>query len=229
MALKKRTAEDIWIAPSLLAADFARLAEEIRAVERSGADLLHLDVMDGHFVPNLTFGPGLVKNIRAVSKLPFDVHLMITDPLKYAPKFAQAGADNITFHAECCSCDLRGAAKQIRELGVSVGVVISPETPAEVIFDVLEEVDLVLVMSVHPGFGGQKFMPNVLEKVKALRERMRADQWLEIDGGVDANTIGQAAEAGVNCFVAGVAVFRADDPAKAIRDMKEIAEQDSKS
>jgi len=174
MALGKRTGEDIWMAPSLLAADFGQLAAEIRAVERGGADLLHLDVMDGHFVPNLTIGPAVVESVRGVSKLPFDAHLMITDPLEYAPRFAQAGADNITFHAECSS-DMRAMARQIRELGVSVGVSVNPETPAEMIFEVLEEVDLVLVMSVHPGFGGQKFMREVLEKVKTLRQRMRAD------------------------------------------------------
>ncbi len=228
MALGKRTGEDIWIAPSLLAADFAHLAQEIRAVESGGADLLHLDVMDGHFVPNLTIGPPVVKSIRPVSELPFDAHLMITDPLKYAPSFAQAGADHITFHAECSS-DMKATAKQIRQLGVSVGVSINPETPADVIFEVLEEVDLVLVMSVHPGFGGQKFMPEVLEKVKTLRQRMRADQWLQIDGGIDPETIGEATAAGANCFVAGNAVFRADDPAKAIGDMREIAQRNSKS
>ena len=227
MGLGKRTGEDIWIAPSLLAADFAHLAEEIRAVESSGADLLHLDVMDGHFVPNLTIGPAVVESVRAVSKLPFDAHLMITDPLEYAPRFAQAGADNITFHAECAS-DMRAMARQIRELGVSVGVSVNPETPAEMIFEMLEEVDLVLVMSVHPGFGGQKFMREVLEKVKTLRQRMRADQWLQIDGGIDAKTIGEAAAAGANCFVAGVAIFGADDPAKAIGAMRKAAGQSMK-
>ncbi len=227
MALGKRAAEDIWIAPSLLAADFGQLAAEIRAVERGGADLLHLDVMDGHFVPNLTIGPAVVESVRAVSKLPFDAHLMITDPLKYAPKFAQAGADNITFHAECAS-DMTAMARQIRELGASVGVSVNPETPAEMIFEVLAEVDLVLVMSVHPGFGGQKFMREVLEKVKTLRQRMRADQWLQIDGGIDAKTIGEAAAAGVNCFVAGVAIFGADDPAKAIGAMRKAAGQSMK-
>ncbi len=224
MELAKRTAEDIWIAPSLLAADFAHLADEIRVVESARADLLHLDIMDGHFVPNLTIGPAVVKSIRPMTKLPFDAHLMITDPLKYAPSFAQAGADNITFHAECAS-DMAATARQIRSLGVSVGVSVNPETSAEVIFEVLEEVDLVLVMSVHPGFGGQEFMPEVLEKVKTLRQRMRADQWLQIDGGIDAKTIGEATAAGANCFVAGNAVFRADDPAKAIQDMRATAQQ----
>jgi len=227
MELGKRTGEDMWIAPSLLAADFAHLADEIGAVESGGADLLHLDVMDGHFVPNVTIGPPVVKSIRAVSKMPFDAHLMITDPLKYAASFAEAGVDNITFHAEC-ALDMAATARQIRSLGVSVGLSLNPETPAEMIFAVLEEVDLVLVMSVHPGFGGQEFMPQVLEKVKRLRGRMRADQWLQIDGGIDAKTIGEAAGAGANCFVAGEAIFRADDPAKAISDMRKAAGQSMK-
>ena len=222
MPLAKRNKDQVWIAPSLLAADFAHLAEQIAMVENAGADLLHLDVMDGHFVPNLTIGPALVKSIRAVSKLPFDAHLMITDPLKYAPAFAQAGADNITFHAEL-SEDLPKMAKEIASLGVSVGVSINPETPAETIFSVLDHVDLVLVMSVHPGFGGQKFMPEVLHKVKVLAQRMRPNQWLQIDGGIDRVTITKASQAGVNCFVAGVSVFRADDPSVAIAEMRKNA------
>jgi ribulose-phosphate 3-epimerase len=224
--LSKRTDNSIWIAPSLLSADFAHLADQIKLVERAGADLLHLDVMDGHFVPNLTIGPPVVKSIRAVTKLPFDVHLMITDPLEYAPRFAQAGADSITFHVEAMP-DAKAAARQIASLGVSVGVSINPETPAESIFDVLEDVDLVLVMSVHPGFGGQEFMPEVLEKVKALRQRMRPDQWLQIDGGIDPRTIGQASAAGANCFVAGVAIFRADDSPAEIRKLRHLARQNS--
>lgn len=221
MALPKRN-NDMWIAPSLLSADFSRLAEQINMVAQAGADLIHLDVMDGHFVPNLTIGPPVVKSIRAVTDLPFDAHLMITDPLKYAPRFAEAGADNITFHAEACP-DQRSVARQLASLGVSVGVSINPETPAETIFDVLDCVDLVLIMSVHPGFGGQAFMPEVLEKVKTLHQRMRPDQWLEIDGGINAQTIARAASAGVNCFVAGAAIFGADDPPQALRDIRNQA------
>ena len=223
MALPKRN-NDIWIAPSILSADFARLAEQIDMVARVGADLIHLDVMDGHFVPNLTIGPPVVKSIRAVTNLPFDAHLMITDPLQYAPRFAEVGVDNITFHAEVCP-DKRAVARELASLGVSVGVSINPETPAENIFDVLDCVDLVLIMSVHPGFGGQAFMPEVLEKVKVLRQRMRPDQWLEIDGGINLQTICQAASAGVNCFVAGAAVFGADDPRQTLGEMKKQAQR----
>ena len=220
--LPKRIENDIWIAPSLLSADFAHLADQIQLIEQAGADMLHLDVMDGHFAPNLTIGLPLVKSIRPVTKMPFDVHLMITDPLKYAPRFADLGVDLITFHAEAIP-DAKAAAREIASLGVSVGVSINPDTPAETIFDVLDVVDLVLVMSVFPGFSGQKFIPEVLEKVEALRQRMRPDQWLEIDGGIDPETIGPAAAAGANCFVAGAAVFGSDDPPQAIQDIRSAA------
>ncbi|NIA06388.1 MAG: ribulose-phosphate 3-epimerase [Actinobacteria bacterium] len=220
--LAKRADNDIWIAPSLLSADFAHLADQIQLIEQAGAALLHLDVMDGHFSPNLTIGPPLVKSIRSVTKMPFDAHLMITDPLKFAPHFAKAGADCITFHAETVP-DGKSAARQIASLGVSVGVTINPDTPAETIFDVLELVDLVLVMSVYPGFSGQKFIPDTLKKVEALRQRMRSDQWLQIDGGISTTTVGRAAAAGANCFVAGSAVFGADDPTKAVQEIKSAA------
>ena len=220
--LAKRKGNDICIAPSLLSADFARLADQIQLIAQAGAGLLHLDVMDGHFAPNLTIGPPLVKSIRSVTKMPFDAHLMITDPLKFAPHFAKVGVDSITFHAEAMS-DSKAAAREIASLGISVGVSINPDTPAETIFDLLDDVDLVLVMSVFPGFGGQKFMPEVLAKVTALRQRMRPQQWLQIDGGIDSTTVVQAAAAGANCFVAGSAVFGADDPAKAIKDIASAA------
>ena len=224
--LGKRADNDIWIAPSLLSADFAHLADQIQLIAQAGAGLLHLDVMDGHFAPNLTIGPPLVKSIRSVTKMPFDAHLMITDPLKFAPHFAKVGVDSITFHAEAMS-DSKAAAREIASLGVSVGVSINPDTPAETIFDLLDDVDLVLAMSVFPGFSGQKFMPEVLKKVEALRQRMRPDQWLQIDGGISATTVGAAAAAGANCFVGGSAVFGADDPAKAIQDIKSAAEEHS--
>ena len=224
--LNKRQEKEICIAPSLLSADFAQLTEQIQLVQRAGARMLHLDIMDGHFAPNLTFGPSVVKCIRSVAKMPFDVHLMITDPLKYAEPFAKAGADCITFHAETVT-DGKAAAKEIASLGVSVGVTINPDTPAETIFDLLDDVDMVLVMSVYPGFSGQKFIPEALDKVKALHQRMRPDQWLQIDGGIDVSTVVPAAAAGANCFVAGSAVFGAADPAKAIRDIKSVAEEHS--
>ena len=222
--LEKRKENEICIAPSLLSADFARLAEQIRLVEQAGAAMLHLDIMDGHFVSNLTIGPAVVKSIRPVTRMTFDAHLMITDPLKYAPPFVQAGADCITFHAEVVP-DGKAAAREIASLGVSVGVVINPDTPAETIFDLLDDVDLVLVMSVYPGFSGQKFIPDVLEKVTVLRQRMRPDQWLQIDGGIDSQTVVRAAAAGANCFVVGSAVFGAKDPAQAVRDIKTAAEE----
>ena len=222
--LKKRKENEVCIAPSLLSADFARLAEQIELVEQAGARMLHLDIMDGHFVPNLTFGPSVVKCIRPVTKISFDAHLMIADPLKFAPPFAKAGADCITFHAETVT-DSKAAAKEISSLGVSVGVTINPDTPAETIFDLLDDVDMVLVMSVYPGFSGQKFIPEALDKVKALRQRMRPDQWLQIDGGIDAQTVVPAAAAGANCFVAGSAVFGAPDPAKAVQDIMAVAKE----
>ena len=220
--LDKRKDKEILIAPSLLSADFARLADQIQLVEQAGAGLLHLDVMDGHFAPNLTIGPPLIKSIRSVTRMPFDAHLMITDPLKFAPRFAECGADSITFHAEAMP-DGKAAARAIAAAGVSVGVSINPDTPAETIFDLLDDVDLVLVMSVHPGFSGQKFIPEVLKKVEALHQRMRPDQWLQIDGGISTATVGAAAAAGANCFVAGSAVFGADDPAKAVQDIASAA------
>jgi ribulose-phosphate 3-epimerase len=210
------------ISPSLLSCDFARLAEEIARVEAAGADWLHVDVMDGHFVPNLTIGPPVVAAIGKVASRPLDVHLMITDPLRYAPEYARAGAHVLTFHYEAAESveRAREVASAFRRAGVAkVGVSLRPRTPVEVLWPLLDEVDLVLVMSVEPGFGGQKFMPEVLPKVRALRER-GYDGHVEMDGGLNDKTTPLCAEAGTNVFVAGSAIFGAEDLAAAIRGLR---------
>jgi len=197
------------ISASLLSADFAELKNEIRSVEQGGADWLHLDVMDGHFVPNLTFGPFIVEAIKKVSRLPLDAHLMISDPLKYAPEFARAGADYITIHAEVID-DLASAIEQIRKLKVKAGLSVNPGTPLDKVLSVTGRIDLFLVMSVHPGFGGQKFMPEVLEKVRTLKElkdQGRTKALISIDGGINRQTSGQAVKAGAEVLVAGAAIF----------------------
>ncbi len=218
------------IAPSLLSADFARLAEEIARVERAGADWLHVDVMDGHFVPNLTIGPPVVAAIKAVAQRPLDVHLMIEEPLRYAPEFAKAGAHVLTFHVEVAPGEQGLAvARAFREQGVAlVGVSLKPDTPVEALDAVLGEVDLVLVMSVFPGFGGQRFMPEVLPKVRALRERGFRG-YIEMDGGINARTLPQCAAAGTDVFVAGSAIFGknhdgADDVGAAIAALRSAAQ-----
>ncbi len=201
------------ISPSLLSCDFARLATEVTRVEDAGADWLHVDVMDGHFVPNLTIGPPVVEALAKVARRPLDVHLMITDPLKFAPHYAKAGAHVLTFHVEVAGSapDCREVIRAFRGEGVrQVGIALNPDTPVERVLDVLDEVDLVLVMSVFPGFGGQKFMPEVLGKVRALRER-GFERHIEMDGGLNAATLPLCAEAGTNVFVAGSAIFGASD------------------
>ena len=210
------------IAPSLLAADFARLAEDVARVEEAGADVLHLDVMDGHFVPNISFGVPIIESLRPRTKMFFDAHLMIEDPKRYAESFVKAGCNHITFHIEVTD-EPEALVDHIRGLGGSVGVSLNPTTPVSAIESVLDLVDMVLVMSVWPGFGGQRFIAEVLDKVAELHTRLRGHQRLEIDGGIDAVTIGAAAAAGVDTFVAGTAVFRRSDPAGELKRLYDLA------
>ena len=214
----------IRMAPSILSADFTRLAEEVARIEAAGAEILHLDVMDGHFVPNISFGVPVVESLRPVSKLFFDAHLMIADPLKYAESFAKAGADLLTFHIEVTG-EPKRVIEHIRSVGARVGISINPDTPVSAIASVLADVDLVLVMSVWPGFGGQKFIPSALDKVRQLKGLLRPDQRLEIDGGIGASTIAECARAGADTFVAGSAIFRRPDPAAAMNELLQLAAQ----
>lgn len=218
----KLAAPGIRIAPSLLAADFSRLREQVELVEQGGADLLHLDVMDGHFVPNISFGPGVIAHLRPHSKLFFDTHLMIEEPHRYAEDFVKAGSDLITFHIEVTDMP-REVVDHIRHLGASVGVSINPTTPITAIEPVLDDVDLVLVMSIWPGFGGQAFMPEILPKVEELRRRIRPDQRLEIDGGINPDTITAAVAAGVDTLVAGSAIYGKADPVGAMSALRKLA------
>lgn len=214
------TASKIKVSPSLLSADFGRLADEVRVVEDAGCDYIHVDVMDGHFVPNITIGPFVVKAIRGVSRVPLDVHLMIESPWKYIPDFAKAGSDIITVHAEACASRLEETLDQIRGLGKRPGVSLKPGTPLDPIKALLAKIDMVLIMTVEPGFGGQSFMPDMMTKVQALRSIYQKD--IEVDGGITPQTGQVAVKAGANVLVAGTAVFRAPDVPKAVRDLKEL-------
>lgn len=213
-----------YIAPSILSADFAKLGEEIQEVERGGADWIHVDVMDGHFVPNLTIGPLIVEAIRPHTKLPLDVHLMIENPDLYIADFVKAGADLISVHAEACT-HLHRTLRFIKDSGVQAGVVLNPATPLAMIEHVLdEELDLVLIMTVNPGFGGQAFIPGMLKKIRSLREKSLElglqKLYIEVDGGINETTAASVVDAGANVLVAGNAVFGQPDRADAIRRIK---------
>ena len=210
------------IAPSILSADFARLGDEIKAVETAGADWIHVDVMDGHFVPNITIGPLIVEAIRPVTSLPIDVHLMIENPDTYIPAFAEAGATWISVQAEA-SKHLNRSVQLIRECGAKPGVVLNPSTPIQTLEWIIEDVDYVLVMSVNPGFGGQAFITNSLDKIKALRQMIRSKNLktpIQVDGGVNEKTIADVAAAGADIFVAGSAIFGKNDYQKTIKSFR---------
>jgi ribulose-phosphate 3-epimerase len=213
------------ILPSILAADFARLGDQIAVVEKAGARMLHLDVMDGHFVPNLTIGPPLVESLRKITRMTFDVHLMIEDPDRYAPKFIEAGADQVLVHQEVCR-HLDRTLRMIQSEGAKAGVAINPATPVAMLDDVLDVVDYVLVMSVNPGFGGQRFIPNSIEKVKQLTRRKKERGLhfpIEIDGGIDKENVASVVSAGVEWVVAGSSIFHTVKPGTAFEEMQAMA------
>ncbi|MBW2646609.1 MAG: ribulose-phosphate 3-epimerase [Deltaproteobacteria bacterium] len=212
------------IAPSILSADFSRLGEEIKSVEEAGADWIHIDVMDGHFVPNITIGPLIVEAVKRSTKLTRDVHLMIENPDAYIADFAKAGSSIITVHAEVCN-HLHRTIHAIKDLNVKAGVVLNPATPLSAIDWILEDVDMVLLMSVNPGFGGQKFIPQSIEKIKDLKKSIKQrglNTLIQVDGGINMDTIGMVSEAGADVFVAGSAIFGSKDYAGTIKQFKSI-------
>jgi ribulose-phosphate 3-epimerase len=213
------------LSPSILSADFARLGEEIATVEAAGADWIHIDVMDGHFVPNITMGPFIVATCRRITRVPLDVHLMIETPERYLEPFAKAGASGLTVHVETCP-DIVGTLRQIKSLGCRAGAVLNPETLVGKIQPALTEADLILVMSVHPGYSGQHFIPETIAKVSEIRKKLdalRSSAWLEVDGGIDAETLPKMKEAGATAFVAATAVFKnPEGPAAGVRALRAL-------
>jgi len=215
-------ADDIRINPSILAADFVNMQSELARI--SGADFVHVDVMDNHFVPNLTFGTQMVSRIQETSPIPLDVHLMITNPDRWAPGYAELGAASVTFHLEAATEPV-SLARRLREIGARAGVAVKPATPVEGLFDLLDDFDQILVMTVEPGFGGQSFIPEMMPKLRRLADeakRRGSSVWLQVDGGIGESTIAQAAEAGADTFVAGSAVFGAGDPDAAIAGLRDV-------
>lgn len=215
----------IKIAPSILSADFSKIGDEVRLITECGADVIHLDVMDGNFVKNISFGPKFVKDLRSYSKATFDAHLMILNPWNYIEKFVEAGADIITVHYEACKEKLKDTLKQIKSFGVKCGAVINPNTEVEKIASVIDECDMILLMSVFPGFGGQKFIPEVLPKIEQLAklvDKSGKDIDIEIDGGITKENVKSVKDAGANVIVAGSTVFKESDKASIIRELRTI-------
>jgi ribulose-phosphate 3-epimerase len=211
------------IAPSILSADFSRLGDEVRAIEKAGADVIHVDVMDGHFVPNITIGPLVVQGLKKLTSLPLDVHLMIENPERYIEVFGQAGSDWITIHAEVCP-NLKRMIKKIRQLKIRPGIVLKPATSLKTLYPVLDNLDLVLIMSVNPGFGGQSFIPSILKKIERLKKIIDQNHSLleiEVDGGVKTENIREVSMAGADIFVLGTGIFKTKDYAETIRKLRE--------
>jgi len=214
------------IAPSILSADFSRLGEEVKAVEQAGGDVIHIDVMDGHFVPNITIGPLVVQGLKKLTSLPLDVHLMIEEPGQYIEAFAQAGSDWITVHVEVCP-HLKQMIKKIRQLNVRPGIVLKPATSLKTIYPVLGEIDLVLIMSVNPGFGGQSFIPSTLKKIEQLRKIIDRNHYsleIEVDGGIKIENIREVSRAGGNIFVVGTGIFKTENYEETIRKLRKEIE-----